>query len=87
MARGAADNTGAAAQDTAGPSLFGRKSHMYGLWFPTSLRKSGRPLILVGDSAEDLESLLAKRRSEPVEEVTGSKGGQVTWRLYYRVVY
>jgi len=87
MARGAADNTGAGAQDTAGPGLFGRKSHMYGLWFPTSLRKSGRPLILVGDSAEDLESLLENRRSEPVEEVTGSKGGEVTWRLYYRVVY
>ena len=86
MAGGAEKNTGAAALDTAGPSLFGRKSHMYSLWFPSLKQYRDRALILVGDDPKQLDVKLRRRRAGPVVEVTTEKNGQVTWRVYYRVL-
>jgi hypothetical protein len=86
MARDGAENTGAAALDTAGPDLFGREGHMYGLWFPRSLLKGDRPLILVGDDPALLDVEARRRQAGPIEEITAWKNGQLTWRIYYRVL-
>jgi dolichol-phosphate mannosyltransferase len=86
MAGGEAGNTGAAALDTAGPHLFGRESHMYRLWFPASQQNSDRPLMLVGDNPNELDIHTKRQWAGPVREVTAEKNGQITWRLYYRVL-
>lgn len=87
MAGGTGRNTGAAALDTAGPHLFGRESHMYRLWFPPWQQKGDRPMILVGRSQRELIINQHLQRARHIREVVAGKNGQVTWRLYYRVLY
>jgi dolichol-phosphate mannosyltransferase len=87
MADETGKNSGAGAVDTAGPDLFGPDGRMYGLWFPSSLRKSGRPMILVGDSPKQLDVTLKRRRVGPLEQLTASKNRHMTWHIYYRVIY
>lgn len=87
MARGGNENAGAAALDTAGPNLFGRpRSNMYGLWFPSLDEYRNRPMILVGDRPDQLDVPPAGREVGPVREITTEKNGQVTWRVYYRIL-
>jgi dolichol-phosphate mannosyltransferase len=86
MARGGAGNTGAAALDTAGPEQFGRESHMYRLWFPGSQQNSDRPMLLVADRPNELAIDSNRQWAGPVREVTAEKNGQLTWRVYYRVL-
>jgi len=86
MARGGVKNTGAAALDTAGPSLFGPKSHMYELWFPSRKPYRDRPLILVGDEEKQLDVHPKRRRAGPIRKLTTEKNGHVTWRVYYRIL-
>jgi dolichol-phosphate mannosyltransferase len=86
MARGGAGNTGAAALDTAGPEQFGRESHMYRLWFPGSQQNSDRPMLLVADRPNELAIDSNRHWAGPAREVTAEKNGQLTWRVYYRVL-
>lgn len=86
MAGGAAGNTGAAAFDTAGPHLFGRESHMYRLWFPSSQQNSDRPMMLVAENPKQLDVASDRQWAGPVKEVSAEKNGWPTWRLYYRVL-
>jgi dolichol-phosphate mannosyltransferase len=87
MARGGGRNTGAAALDTAGPNLFDLpRSHMYEVWFPSLEAYSDRPLILIGDKAEQLDVDTVGRLAGPVEELTAAENGQIVWRIYYRVL-
>jgi dolichol-phosphate mannosyltransferase len=87
MASGVAGNTGAAALDTGGPNLFGRESHMYKLWFPSSQQNADRPMVLVASSLQQLDIHSERQWAGPVGEVTAEKNGQLTWRVYYRVLY
>ena len=59
---------------------------MYSLWFPSLKQYRDRALILVGDDPKQLDVKLKRRRVGPVIEVTTEKNGQVTWRVYYRVL-
>jgi dolichol-phosphate mannosyltransferase len=87
MARNGKRNSGAAALDTAGPNLFGgARSHMYGLWFPSLNEYRDRPLILFGDRPEQLDVHPRRRRVGPMLELQTEKNGQMTWRVYYRVL-
>ncbi len=87
MARDGKRNTGAAALDTAGPIFFGGPgSHMYGLWFPSLEKYRDRPLILIGDRPDQLEVHPRRRHLGPVLELQTEKNGEVTWRVYYRVL-
>jgi len=87
MARGGEENTGAAALDTAGPNLFDRpRSNMYGVWFPSLDAYRDRPLVLIGDEPDQLDVDPKRRDVGPVREMTTEKNGQLTWRVYSRVL-
>jgi dolichol-phosphate mannosyltransferase len=86
IARSDPANQAAAALDTAGPDAFGQESHMYRLWFPAVRQNNDRPMLLVGENPDQLDISSARQWAGPMREVSAEKNGQLTWRLYYRIL-
>jgi dolichol-phosphate mannosyltransferase len=83
------DPDGDGAENTAGRSLFGLDSLMYGRWF-TPAEEKGRDIILIGWRPNILSggSLAAHfQRLGPIHEHSVYKSGLRLARFYYRVGY
>ena len=59
---------------------------MYRLWYPASELNRDRPMMLVADDLDELAVNTKGRRAGAVRQVTAGKNGQLTWRLYYRIL-
>jgi dolichol-phosphate mannosyltransferase len=74
--------------DTASEHLFGDVGLMYELWFPVTAQQ-GKSLLLVGESAHDLNSQAVISRVENAGEIRlieAYKDGKLVGRYHYRLV-